>query len=42
MILTPKMIRFLTDLSADPRWVEVLEYLEKKPPTYRQNEDTEE
>ena len=34
--------KFLKDLSADPRWVEVLRYLEKKPPTYTPSEDIEE
>ncbi len=32
--MKPQMISFLTNLSADPRWSEVLKYIEKKPPTY--------
>jgi hypothetical protein len=33
--------KFLTDLSADPRWEETLKYLEKTPPTYAPDEDAE-
>lgn len=32
---------FLIDLNVDPRWREIIKYLEKKPPTYSPNEDIE-
>jgi hypothetical protein len=41
-VLSPNELRFLSDLSADPRWKSILDYLEKSPPTYTPSEDTEE
>lgn len=40
--MNPKQVEFLRSIKEDPRWIEILNELERIPPTYRPDDDTEE